>query len=379
MRFKFQNLIIVPLLFLISSCTKLTTTPSIDSKFDEFKINWSLYKKSSSGGWKNNFYGRFSWDDAYALEGLYYNYFRSSDIRYLDTFILVAKNIFLNSDLQFGIRDKYRNNKIIHGWSSKRYTIDSSYHVFGVTNAMILYPIIKMYNLSYNVLPKNDFRLDFFEYAIQFAKDEFEEVQITDYKKVNDSLGYFHDPYYKYTAIETPVNQFARVASYALELYIATKNKVYLDYVTGVAKFIRNNLIDTLNYQYWFYFPGTQVSNNSYEDLGHSILTIQFLILCYENKIVFNDYNINKLVNLFKNQTFSSSNLSFREYLVGNEFSKDPIFSYYFMLSKYDFSIHKSLSKWIDLNPVVLDNSTFLNHFGNKLILNSALRNYFTP
>ena len=252
---KSQIFIIVTLLLLITSCTKLESTPSVDSKFNEFKIDWALYKKSASGGWKNNFYGRFSWDDAYALEGLYYNYLRSSDRRYLDTFIFVAKNIFLNSDLHLGIRDTYRNNKIIHGWSTRRYTIDSSYHVFGVTNAMVLYPIIKMYNLCSIVLQKNDNRLDFFEYVIQFAKDEFEEVQIPDYKRVNDSCGYFHDPYYKYSAIETPINQFSRVASYALELYIATRNNIYLDYVRGVAKFIRNNLIDTLNYQYWLYFP----------------------------------------------------------------------------------------------------------------------------
>ncbi|MFN9999362.1 MAG: hypothetical protein ACK52X_07055, partial [bacterium] len=243
---------------------------------------------------------------------------------------------------------------------------------------MILYPIVKMYNLCNRILNKNDSRLIFFEYAIQFAKEEFDQVQISDFKSISDSIGYFHDPYYRRTLTETPVNQFARVGSYALELYLATRNNLYLAYVNSVAKFIRDNLIDTLNYQYWMYFPGKQLSNNSYEDLGHSILTIQFIILCYENKIVFNDSNILKLLNLFNNQIFISTNQTFREYLVGNQISKDPIFSYYFLLSKYDFKIYKSLSTWIDLNPLILNSYSFLNHIGNKLILNASLKYYFT-
>jgi len=348
-----------------------------DPFFQKFDGDWKLYLESSYGGWKNNDLGRFSWDDAYALEGLCLNYKRSYDDRYLDTFIKVSRTIFSNSDLKRQIFDKYRSNKILHGWSSRRYINDSTYHIFGVTNSMILLPIIEMYNISKTRLNKGDTRLIFLLDAIEFAKKEFEEIEENDYVIINDSTGLFHDPYYRAIGIQTPVNQFSRVGSYSLELFLATSDKKYYNYSKNVANLIKQNLHDTLNYVYWHYFPFSDSLTNSYEDLSHSILVIQFILKCFENGLVFEKNDINKLVNLFNYQLYSSSSKKFREYLVGNKLSVDPIFSHYFLLSQYDKSILNKLNEWMLLNPLLFDSNSFLNHFGNKLILNNAYKNYF--
>ena len=149
---RFYVIIFTLLLFQLASCEKSSIekieNSNSDINFSEFESRWTLYNESSYGGWKNNYQGRFSWDDSYALEGIVLNFQRSNDKRYLDTFVKVASKIINLSDFNVGLKDNYRGNKILHGWSTTRYMLDSSNHIFGVTNAMILYPIIKMYNIA---------------------------------------------------------------------------------------------------------------------------------------------------------------------------------------------------------------------------------------
>lgn len=362
-----------------SSCRKDSNiSSSNDSYFSEFHENWNRYSLSTFGGWKSNDSGRFSWDDAYALEGLCLNYERSFDKRYLDTFIELSKKILLSSDSARSIKDAHRNFQILPGWSSKRYTKDSSYHIFGVTNAMILYPIVWMYNIYKEKGDLNDKRFLTLTKLLEFAKNEFKKIQENDYVYINDTIGYFHDPYYKSIGIETPINQFCRVGAYSLELYKATGERKYKELARGVANLVKQNLIDTLSYAYWYYYPRINTSiSNTVEDLGHSILVIQFIVVCYEQNLVFNFSDIKKLINLFNNQVYDGSKY-FKEFLQGSQVSSDPFFSHYYLLSKYDRSISNQLNEWISRNSFDFNPNSFLNHFGNKLILLSAFKNYYS-
>ncbi len=371
--------IIISIVFQLASCKKSTSQNSItDSHFSEFESKWFLYNESSYGGWKNNFQGRFSWDDSYALEGLILNFERSNDKRYLDTFVKAASKIINLADINLGLKDNYRGNRILHGWSTTRYTLDSSYHIFGVTNAMILYPIIKMYNIANkNVLLSNSDKL-FFENALKFSILEFNEIHINDWVINTATTGYFQDPYYSSIGITTPVNQYARIGTYAIELFKATGQDIYLRYAQKIAQLIKDNLIFNSDYFYWNYtisFPKSQ--NDAPEDLGHSILVIQFIVSCFKNKIVFNDLDITQLVNLFKKQIRVANSNYFHEYLNGNIISKDPYISHYYLLSEFDHSVYDILSNWYDQQAFQLDRSSFLNHFGNKLILLDALNMYY--
>lgn len=361
------------------SCKKIDTlNKNTDSHFTEFSNRWSLYLESSYGGWKNNKQGRFSWDDAYALDGLIFHFERSRDMRYLDTFFKVASKIMNSNDIQLAIKDKYRGNRILHGWSSSRYTNDSSNHIFGVTDAMILYPIIKLYNL----LNKNaslDFSKKYFlDSALNFSIIEFEEIQRSDWIDQSIETGYFQDCYYSNIGIITPVNQYAKIGSYAIELYKATGNKLYLSYVNKIATHLAKNLKYYSDFFYWNYIISTSPQNNDLpDDLGHSILVTEFIINCYKNKIVFNYMDIQHLINLFKHQIHIENTLLFREYLLGNSISSDPFISHYYLLSEFDTSVYNLLSRWYIQQNFILDKNSFLNHFGNKLILLDALETYF--
>lgn len=375
----FQSAIFVLLISVLFSCSKTTqvVAPN-DNYFPEFEKNWESYIKSSKGGWGNNFKGRFSWDDAYALEGLVLHFERSKDRRYIDTFIKVATRIFNSTDDNLNIRNKYRGNRIVKGWSTTRYTQDSAFHVFGITNAMILYPIIRLHNIVIGNNLVNESYNHFFTKALNFSLLEFEDISVKDWINNSSETGYFQDAYYSAIGISTPVNQYARIGSYAIELYKLTGNINYLNYAQKVAKHLKKNLIQVGDYFYWNYTITNNPSpNDKPDDLGHSILVIQFIVNCYKNNIVFDKNDIQSLVKLFKNQVNIPNTILFNEYLNGNAISNDPFISHYYMLSEFDIEIHQILSSWLSQQVFNLDLSSFLNHFGNKLILLNAMNLYY--
>jgi len=297
-----QIIFVLFLILSLHSCKKSSSGfINPDIHFQAFENKWKLYNKSTNGGWKNNFNGRYSWDDAYALEGLLMHYQRSSDKRYVDTFIKVASRILETSDDDLKINDKYRGNKIVKGWSSKRYTVDSSYHVFGITNAMILYPVVKLFNILQD---KNEIiqeNISFFNKFKLFFIDEFNNIQVNDWVNLSSESGYFQDPYYSGLGIITPVNQYSRIGSYAIELYKLTGDLKYLVYAKKVARHLKNNLIQFSSYYYWNYIITSQPSpSDKPEDLGHSILVIQFIVNCYKNNIIF-DQNVPVVTNTTMN------------------------------------------------------------------------------
>ncbi len=374
-----QIIFVLFLILSLHSCKKSSSGfINPDIHFQAFENKWKLYNKSTNGGWKNNFNGRYSWDDAYALEGLLMHYQRSSDKRYVDTFIKVASRILETSDDDLKINDKYRGNKIVKGWSSKRYTVDSSYHVFGITNAMILYPVVKLFNILQD---KNEIiqeNISFFNKFKLFFIDEFNNIQVNDWVNLSSESGYFQDPYYSGLGIITPVNQYSRIGSYAIELYKLTGDLKYLVYAKKVARHLKNNLIQFSSYYYWNYIITSQPSpSDKPEDLGHSILVIQFIVNCYKNNIIFDQNDVQKLVYLFKNQLYIENSNSFREYLIGQLASNDPYVSHYYLLSEYDYGVYQTLSNWLSKQDLKLDESSFLNHFGNKLILLDAFNLYY--
>lgn len=375
----FQLVILVLLISVLLSCSKTSQVVAPhDNYFLEFEKNWELYIKSSKGGWENNFNGRFSWDDSYALEALVLHFERSKDKRYIDTFIKVATRIFNSTDENLRLHNKHRGNRIVKGWSTKRYTQDSSFHVFGITNAMILYPILKLHNIAIGNNLRNESYNHFFTKALNFSLLEFEDINVKDWINNSSETGYFQDAYYSNIGITTPVNQYARIGSYAIELYKLTGNINYLNYAQKVAKHLKKNLIQVGEYFYWNYTITNNPSpNDKPDDLGHSILVVQFIVNCYKNSIVFDKNDIQSLVNLFKKQVHVPNTILFNEYLNGNIISKDPFISHYYMLSEFDIEIHPILSNWLNQQSFNLDLNSFLNHFGNKLILLNAMNLYY--
>lgn len=367
-----MRLILIFVVVLLSiSCSKRDKIASgIDTYFPVFEKDWQLYLESSNGGWKNNINGRFSWDDAYALEGLIFHYERSRDNRYIDTFLKVATSIFNAKDEDLNIINVYRGSKVVKGWSTKRYTHDSSYHVYGVTNAMILYPFIKMIRIAIDNRHIKQASHLFLKDLERFAISEFEEIHVNDWVELSSQSGYFQDKYYASLGLITPVNQFARIGSYAIELYKLTGNEKYLNYAQKVAQYLKNNLIFAGDYFYWNYIINNNpTSTDIPDDIGHSILVVQFIVNCYKSNIVFTQSDVQSVVRLFKKQLYVPNTFLFREYLNGNMISKEPFISHFYLLSEFDSEVYQILNTWLSQQNYKIDPTSFLNHFGNKLIL----------
>ena len=373
-----NTIFLISILFVFFSCKKnIPPVVSVDPYFSAVSENWTKYMYSSNNGWLDNDQGRFSWDDGYALEGLVSNFERSNDIRYVDTFLKASDRIFAGCDLARGIKDVYRNMSTLHGWSATRYTANFSPHIFGVTDAMILFPVVRMYNIAKRIIPDTDSRLAKIRQGVDFAVTEFLEVQKSDWINISSEMGYFHDPYFKSIGINTPVNQFARVGSFAIELYLATGNPMYLSYAEKMAKYLQGRLITKDDYFYWSYmFALNPSQTEAPDDLSHSNLVVQFMILCYNNSIVFSGDDMRKLVNLYLKQLLLPG-VGYREYLDGPVPSSDVYIAHYYPLSAFDSQVRVSLHQWYNNQMFIYDPSTFLNHFGNKLVLLQAMDLYY--
>jgi hypothetical protein len=207
---------------------------------------------------------------------------------------------------------------------------------------------------------------------------EFEDINANDWINISPESGFFQDPYYSNIGIITPVNQYSRIGSYAIELYKLTGNVNYLNYAKKVAQHLKKNLIFTSDYFYWNYIISINPTpSDQPEDLGHSILVVQFIVNCYKNNIVFDKNDMQSLVNLFKKQVHVPNSNLFKEYLNGNIISNDPYISHYYMLSEFDSEIHPILTNWLNQQIFILNPGSFLNHFGNKLILLKAMNLYY--
>ena len=157
------------------------------SIYADFNPLWSLYLESSNGGWENNDIGRFSNDDAPAIEALLELYKLTLDERYLDKLYLLVENILNNDDIARGLPDSHRDNKILPGWSSTRYTNDNSRTIFLMDDALILIPIIK----AYDFLRKQADIKNPPIYWLERAEKEFDLVFKDDWKYIDNDKGLF--------------------------------------------------------------------------------------------------------------------------------------------------------------------------------------------
>ena len=96
-----------------------------------FTPMWSLYLKSSDGGWKNNDLGRFAWDDSFAVEGLVRLFQKTKDSYYIELAFWRMQVMYENTDNLRSIEDTYRENRSVKLWSTPRYT-NGSYHAWNV-------------------------------------------------------------------------------------------------------------------------------------------------------------------------------------------------------------------------------------------------------
>ncbi len=345
----------------------------------DFAIALERYKESAGGGWQNNLNGRFSWDDSYVLDGLVYVYKAEGKIAYLDKFIEIAEIIIRNKDTDLKFVDPFRGNKTLTGWGATRYTSDNSHHIFNVLDALILSSLTSFYNVvSISKLP--EFYKEKARKYLLIVEQSFEEIQKQDFIHVNTKSGYFQDPYFTFLGMHTPLNQFARVGTLCVELFKATKNVTYYEYASKTAQYVKDNLIYKEDYLLWNYGYYSLNSNvqDYVDDVSHGTLVVEFMAKCSEMNIIFTNDDMVRLVNLFTKKIFKDDGFTFYLDGTGGILPDDEVYIHYFLLlTKYDRSIYDIISKWYNKQSYILDKGSFLNHFGEKLVLMNSLLRYY--
>lgn len=368
---------IILLLIGIFSCRQDFDYKERNIKIKEgFMPLWQLYNLSSGGGWENNDNGRMSNDDAAVLDGLILLYEVTKDSIYIDYFLQIAERIYNSTDINRGIKDSFRGNKILPGWSSTRYTKENVPHIFNVDNALIHITFVKLYRILKNE-KKYVSEVSFLkiENLFKLSLKAFKEVFFLDWKVVGINSGYFHDPYYEYIGIDTPINQSCVFAIYTSELFLATGDKKFREYSQHTANYFLS-LIKVKNRRYveWNYntTPPYWV-----EDIGHGSWVTWFIVHSFENQIAFDEEFIGKIINTFE-EKIHKGNLKFAERIDGEGLSKEPVILHYFLLAFNNHeNIKKIFVKYWEQRSIYYDSNSFLNHVGYHLIYYYALLNYY--
>lgn len=345
----------------------------------EFETILERYKESSNGGWKNNLNGRFSWDDSYVLDGLVYVFRVEGKNRYLDSFIELADVIIKSKDSDFNYIDSYRGNRSLSGWGSTRYTKDNTHHIFNILDALILSSLTSFYNVvNTSKVPK--FYQEKANEYLKVVLKSFEEVQAPDFINISTNSGYFQDPYFTFLGMHTPVNQFARVGTLCIELFKATKNIKYFNFASKTAQYLKDNLIYHENILLWNYgyYPLNSKKFDKIDDVSHGTLVVEFMSKCFDMGIVFSKDDMIRLVNLFLTKIYKDGGFNLNIDGSGGILSSNDVYIHYFLLlSKHNRKVYDIISGWYLSQNYVCDKGTFLNHFGEKLVLMNGLLRFY--
>lgn len=384
MKINFSNYVILLSFILFSFCSgfddqSLNGNVIVNKEvYKDFQPLWELYIEDSKGGWLNNDLGRFSNDDAAVLEGLVYLYEATSDEIYLKHFFEISDRLNERDDISRNLADNYRDNKVLLGWSSTRYTHDNSRHIFNLDDALILFPYVKLYNIlkkekSYKInllYKRKGLKL------LQRAEAEFKTVFLNDWKQITPDSGFFQDPYFTFIDTHMPLNQLSIVGQLSLDLYIATGNILYKNFTIQTANFLKNNLKVSNGACVWNYnLPYSPNDARTYgiDDIGHGSWVTLFIVYCFENNIVFKRNDVDYLSNMFVENISKGSGV-FSQDIDGEGVSKEPIINHYYMLSTYNRKIKKIMDDYYYTRTVLIDPNSFLNHVGYHHILYFALK-----
>ena len=372
------------MLLIFSGCRKDSISinePKFDSKvvFNGFEPLWKDYLESSHDGWQNNDKGRFSNDDAPSMEALLILYQLTGDVRYLDTLSKTAKRILENDDISRQTADVHRGNKVLPGWSSTRYTADSSRTIFLLDDALILLPLVKAYNNLKNTDLSDKYQVTTW---LNRAIREFETVYKPEWKTINAEEGYFEDVYYTAIGLKMPMNQYSIPGLLSLELYKATGNELYLDYAVKTANYVKKNLKIINNSYVWYYkLPSINYSWLNYDDFSHAQLVTHFIIEMYLYNKVFTKNDLALLVKTFLIQVMDGNKVY--RYFGGminettplpsdQKHSEDPWLTYFFLLVPYSSDVYSKMKFYHTNRKIIYNSASDFNHLGEFLLLHYA-------
>ena len=304
-----------PLLILMFSFS-MTYGQTFRAAFDRFD---NAFNNGEGLSKSNNFAGDLVWGESYILMAYMAMYRSTNDPFYLRKVITHAKNVMQQRDDVQGYTD-YRGVSDAT-WICKTFTlnkepyswiVDSGNTTYGMADcAQLIINTPELHNLTSNegntLIEDANWLVGEIAKTIAAHDDQWdEELGAYRFRDAEPLLG-------DISGRILPHNMYSAMGRTLLMMYRATQNEEYLAKVTSLANLFRADLdLEESNETYtWQY---TLASNNdNVEDLSHAAIELSFAHLCFQDGILFKDFDFQRFANtIMENMAVSPTEFTYR-------------------------------------------------------------------
>jgi hypothetical protein len=235
--------------------------------------------------------GEIAWGESYQLSALVEMLDATRDPKYGRLIVKLSDWIAQSRDDRQNLRDEFRD-KVVPAWSSTNYSKGARY-TWAVHTGMIVAPMAR-----FAAVIRDDAALkeEWGNDADRFLKIAEEAVAVhdSDYREgPGADEGYLHSLYLKK---HLPLNMQNALARAWLAIDDASITPKHRERVTRLARFLKNRLraMDDGSYV-WAYWPPLEGKVESFEDISHAAINVDFMALCHEHGIVFTREDMQRL------------------------------------------------------------------------------------
>lgn len=238
-----------------------------------------------------NLGGNIAWGQAYQLAALVEMFEATRDPKSAQQIVTLSDWIAAARDDRHNFRDEVRD-RVLPAWSSTGYSKGKRY-VWAVHTGVIVAPMARFAAIVRRdpALTKRwgkdaDRLLKVAEEAVAAHDDEFREGPRPD-------EGYVYCPYLKK---HLPLNMQNALAEAWLAIDDANKTPKYRERITRLAQFLKNRLRPMADGSYvWAYWPPLAGTSDSFEDISHAAINVDFMVRCFEHNLVFQPEDLARL------------------------------------------------------------------------------------
>ena len=235
--------------------------------------------------------GEIAWGESYHLAALVEMLDATRDPKYAELIVKLSDWITRSRDDRQRQRDEIRA-QVVAAWSSTNYSKGKRY-AWAVHTGMIVAPMAR-----FAAVVRNDPTLQerWSADADRLLKTAEEAVAVHqgDYREgPGADEGFVYSPYLKK---HLPLNMQNALARAWLAIDDATRSSQHREHVTRLAQFMKNRLraMDDGSYV-WAYWPPLEGPGDSFEDISHATINVDFMVLCFEHGIVFTREDLARL------------------------------------------------------------------------------------
>lgn len=227
--------------------------------------------------------GQIAWGESYQLSALVEMFAATRDSKYAPLIVQLCDWMVKSRDDRQQLRDEFRG-RIVNAWSSTNYSQGKRY-AWAVHTGMIAAPMAR-----FAAVVRQDpaLRRTWGEDASRILQAAGEAVAVhdTDYRPgPGDNEGHLYSLYLKK---HLPLNMQNALARAWLAIDDANDSPKYHERIARLAQFLKNRLRAMSDGSYvWAYWPPLEGRAESFEDISHAAINVDFMILCRESNIVF--------------------------------------------------------------------------------------------